>query len=499
MLSQQSKKDINTKLNLIYKSTIPKKELKIYADEIFQVINKYNKLGKKGKKLSVSEKTSALICYGDSLLNSNKEKTIKIFRKFYKKNLDKFFEIIHFLPFYPSSSDSGFAVKDHYQVDKKLGDWSDIYKQSKRTNIMADIVINHASSKGLWFKNFLANKSPGKDYFLTVSKKFDISKVIRPRENKLLKRISIFKKNNLLWRTFSDDQIDLNFNSPKVLLRFIKIIINLANNGVTIFRLDAIAYLWKKSGSKCVNLKETHEIIRLFRIVCNSLKSKPIIITETNLPEKENLSYFGVKNDESHWIYNFSLPPLLIHSFLFEDSTYINKWSKNLPMTKIGNNYLNFIASHDGIGMRPAEGYLNKDNLSKLFKRLKKNGGRLSYRKVQGSSKKVYEANITLFNAFQKTDYDKKGKYFLERYISAHAIMIAFEGIPAIYFNSIFGTSNDEYKYIISGNKRDLNRYKWNKNRLEKLLNDKTSKQNIFYQRIMNLIYIKKKKQSVSS
>ena len=493
MLSQQSKKNIKRKLNFIYKSTKSKKELKIYADEIFQVINKYNKHGKKGKKLNMSEKTSALICYGDSLLNGNKEKTFKIFRKFYKKNLDKFFEIIHFLPFYPSSSDSGFAVKDHYQVDKKLGDWSDIYKQSKRTNIMADIVINHASSKGLWFKNFLANKSPGKDYFLTVSKKFDVSKVIRPRENKLLKRIGIFKKNNLLWRTFSDDQIDLNFKNPKVLLRFIKIIINLANNGVTIFRLDAIAYLWKKSGSKCVNLKETHEIIRLIRIVCNSLKSKPIIITETNLPEKENLSYFGVKNDESHWIYNFSLPPLLIHSFLFEDSTHLNKWSKNLPMTKIGNNYLNFIASHDGIGMRPAEGYLNKYNLLKFFKRLKKNGGQLSYRKVQGSSKKVYEANITLFNAFQKTDYDKKGKYFLERYISAHAIMIAFEGIPAIYFNSIFGTSNDEYKYIISGNKRDLNRYKWNKKKLDNLLKDKNSKQSIFYKKILNLISIKKK------
>jgi len=493
MLSQQSKKDIKIKLNLIFKSTKSKEELKIYADEIFQVINKYNKLGKKGKKLNVSEKTSALICYGDSLLNGNKEKTIKIFSKFYKKKLDKFFEIIHFLPFYPSSSDSGFAVKDHYQVDKKLGDWSDIYKQSKRTNIMADIVINHASSKGLWFKNFLANKSPGKDYFLTVSKKFDVSKVIRPRENKLLKRIGIFKKNNLLWRTFSDDQIDLNFKNPKVLLRFIKIIINLANNGVTIFRLDAIAYLWKKSGSKCVNLKETHEIIRLFRIVCNSLKSKPIIITETNLPENENLSYFGVKNNESHWIYNFSLPPLLVHSFLFEDSTHLNKWCKNLPQTNVGNNYLNFIASHDGIGMRPVEGYLNRKSLSKFFKRLKKNGGQLSYRKVQNSSKKVYEANITLFNAFQKTDYDKKGNYFLERYISAHAIMIAFEGIPAIYFNSIFGTSNDEYKYIISNNKRDLNRYKWNKKRLESLLKNKNSKQSIFYQKITNLIFIKQR------
>ena len=492
MLSQQRKKDIKRKLNLIYKSKKSKKDLKIYADEIFQVINNYNKFGKKGKKLNVSEKTSALICYGDSLLNNNKEKTIKIFRKFYKKNLGNFFEIIHFLPFYPSSSDSGFAVKDHYQVDKKLGYWSDIYQQSKMTNIMADIVINHASSKGLWFKNFLSNKSPGKEYFLTVGKKFDISKVIRPRENKLLKKITIFKKNNFIWRTFSDDQIDLNFKNPKVLLRFIKIMINLLNHGVTIFRLDAIAYLWKKSGSKCVNLKETHEIIKLLRTICNSLKTQTIIVTETNLPEKENLSYFGRNNDEAQWIYNFSLPPLLVHSFLFEDSTYLNRWSKKLPNTKMGNNYLNFIASHDGIGMRPVEGYLKKEKLTLLFKRLKKNGGQLSYRKVQGSSKKVYEANITLFNAFQKTDYDKNGRFFLERFISAHAIMIAFEGVPAIYFNSIFGTSNDEYKYIISGNKRDLNRYKWNKKRLDNLLKDKSSKQSIFYRQILNLISIKR-------
>ena len=492
MLSQQSKKDIKLKLNLIYGSNISKKNLKIYTDEILNLINKYNKLGKKGKKLNISEKTSLLICYGDSLLNGNKEKTIKIFKKFYKKNLDKFFEIIHFLPFYPSSSDSGFAVKDHYQVDKKLGHWSDIYQISKKTNIMADIVINHASSKGLWFKNFLRNKSPGKEYFLTVDNKFDISKVVRPRENRLLKKIDIIKKNNFIWRTFSDDQIDLNFKNPKVLLRFIKIMINLLNHGVTIFRLDAIAYLWKKSGSKCVNLKETHEIIKLLRIICNLLKTKPIIVTETNLPEKENLSYFGRKNNEAHWIYNFSLPPLLVYSLLFEDSTYLNRWSKRLPNAKIGNSYLNFIASHDGIGMRPAEGYLSKEKLSELFKRLKKNGGQLSYRKVQGSSKKVYEANITLFNAFQKTDYDKKGRFFLERYISAHAIMIAFEGVPAIYFNSLFGTSNDKYKYIISGNKRDLNRYKWNKKKLDNLLRDKSSKQSIFYKQILNLVSIRK-------
>ena len=197
------------------------------------------------------------------------------------------------MPFYPSSSDSGFAVKDHYKIDSKLGSWTDINNFSKKNNIMADIVINHASSKGLWFKNFLRNKSPGKDYFIKVNKKFDISKVVRPRENKLLKKINVFNKPDFIWRTFSSDQIDLNFKNPKVLMRFVKIMINLACHGVTIFRLDAIAYLWKESGTKCINLKQTHEIIKLLRIICNSLQNLPYLITETNLPEKENLSYFG--------------------------------------------------------------------------------------------------------------------------------------------------------------------------------------------------------------
>ena len=149
-----------------------------------------------------------------------------------------------FLPFYPSSSDSGFAVKDHYKIENRLGNWSDIKKISKSNNIMADMVINHSSARGLWFKNFLKNKRPGKDYFLKVNSKFNVSKVVRPRDHKLLKKINIFKKTDYLWRTFSPDQIDLNFKNPSVLLRFVKIMIHLINNGVTIFRLDAIAYLW---------------------------------------------------------------------------------------------------------------------------------------------------------------------------------------------------------------------------------------------------------------
>ena len=493
MLTQKDQEKIKSKLDSIYKTYLSKKEIDYFKDEISKIIKIFNKNNPRRKKI-ISEKTSLIICYADSVY-SKKKSSIKIFQSFYKKKLKKYFNTIHFLPFYPSSSDSGFAVKDHYKIDSKLGNWSDIKKISKSNYIMADMVINHSSARGLWFKNFLKEKRPGKDYFLTVDSKFNTSKVVRPRDHKLLKKIKIFKKTDYLWRTFSPDQIDLNFKNPSVLLRFIKIMIHLINNGVTIFRLDAIAYLWKENATKCINLKQTHEIIKLFRIIVNLLNVQTIIITETNLPEKENLSYFGNK-DEANWIYNFSLPPLLIHAFLFENSLYLNKWSKKLPSATKGNSYLNFIASHDGIGIRPTEGIFNKKILNNFLKRLKKNGSKFSYRKIPNKPKKVYEANITVFDALKRTDYDQTGKFYLQRYISAHAIMISFEGIPAVYFNSIFGTSNDEAKFVITGNNRDVNRYRWNFQNIIKKLTYEKSKQSIFYRNILNLLDKRRKQKA---
>ncbi len=495
MLSKLEKKKIRVRLGNIYDTNKYKKFIDPYYNEIINLIENFNKKKTK-KKRNISEKNSLLICYADSLYSKNQKSALKNFKKFFNKLLNKYFDSIHFLPFYPSSSDSGFAVKDHYKVDKKFGSWSDISTFTNKTNIMADIVINHSSARGMWFRNFLREKRPGKDYFLRVSNKFNTSKVIRPRDHQLLKKVDFFKKKNFIWRTFSPDQIDLNFKNPSVLLRFIKIMIHLINHGVTIFRLDAIAYLWKESGTKCINLYQTHEIVKLLRQICGLLKVQTSIVTETNLPEIENISYFGGKNDEANWIYNFTLPPLLIHALLFEQSKFLNKWSKKLPLTKPGNSYLNFIASHDGIGMRPVEGILNKKNLRIFFQRLRKNGSRFSYRKIQNKNKKVYEANITVFNALQKSDYDKNGKFFFERYVAAHSIMISFEGIPAIYFNSLFGTSNDEAKYVITGNNRDINRYKWNKENLLSKLKDNKSKQKIFYKNIVKLLEIKKKQKA---
>ena len=489
MLTQKDQKNLRSKLDKIYKILLSKGDIDYFESEIVQIIKNFNKKNPKKKK-SISEKTTIVICYGDSVY-SKKKKSIKIFQSFFQKKLKNYFDTIHFLPFYPSSSDSGFAVKDHYKVENKLGNWFDIKNVSKSSNVMADMVINHSSARGFWFKNFLKKKEPGKDYFLTVDSKFNTSKVVRPRDHKLLKKINIFKKSDYLWRTFSPDQIDLNFKNPSVLIEFINIMIHLINNGVTIFRLDAIAYLWKENRTKCINLKQTHEIIKLLRNIIDLLNVQTTIITETNLPEKENLSYFG-KNDEANWIYNFSLPPLLIHAFLFENSSFLNKWSKNLPNTKNENCYLNFIASHDGIGIRPTEGLLDEKTLNNFLKRLKKNGSKFSYRKVQNKAKKVYEANITVFDALKKSDYDPQGEFYLERYVSAHAIMISFEGIPAIYFNSMFGTSNDEAKFIITGNNRDVNRYRWNLRNISNKLKVNNSKQSIFYNKLCNLLNIRK-------
>ena len=475
MLSQINKKKIKYKLNKIY-NFLPKNEIDLCAKEISLIINNFNKNNKK-KKWLVSEKTTMVICYGDSVYSKN-QKNLKTFQNFFNKKLTKFIDTIHFLPFYPSSSDSGFAVKDHYKIDNKLGNWSDIKNFSKRKQIMSDMVINHASARGLWFKNFLKEKKPGKDYFLLVNSKFNILKVVRPRDHKLLKEINIFKKKEYLWRTFSDDQIDLNFKNPKVLIRFIKIMINLIKHGVTIFRLDAIAYLWKESGTKCINLKQTHEIVKILRIVSNSLNIKTLIVTETNLPEKENLSYLG-NNDESNWIYNFTLPPLLIHALLFENGYY-----------------LNFIASHDGIGMRPLEGILNEKSIKSLLTRLKKNGSKFSYRRINNRKKKVYESNITVFDALKVSDKDKKGLHNYDRYIAAHTIMFSFEGVPGIYFNSLFGKSNDEAKYIITGNNRDINRYRWNELNILKRMKNKNTKEHYIFETFKHLLNIRKKQKA---
>ena len=484
--------DILKRLNYIYDTIISKEKTLEYSKKINRLINHYKKFEVKTEiKDPWSESTILLITYADSISKGISGKSLNNFRTFYNKYLKKFINSIHFLPFFPSSGDGGFSVKNHFEVDETYGTWDDIKELSKDANIMTDLVLNHASSEGQWYKNFLKEKRPGKNYFYIVDKDYDCSKVVRPRDHNLLSEIKFLNEKKFLWCTFSHDQIDLNFKNPEVLLEFINLILTFASYGIKIFRLDAVAFIWKKSGTTCLNLTQTHEIIKLLRDIVDQLEKDIIIVTETNLPKQENLSYFG-KNDEAHWVYNFPLPPLIINTFLFEDSSALTKWSMKMPPAQIGNAYLNFISSHDGIGMRPAEGLLTDKEIKKMLQRLKKNGSQFSMRKLSNGEEKVYEANISLFDALKFTDSDKKGKFDLKRFIAAHCIILAIEGVPAFYFNSLFATKNDEKAFASSGIKRNLNRYKWDYSSLISLLNEKNSIEYNSYDAFKKLISIRK-------
>ena len=471
-------------LNIIY----PKSNNTHLTNKIFSIF-----FEKKSPKQYViqnrwDESDIALITYLDTFYN-NDEKNIQTLEQVLNTYLQDNVSIIHLLPFFPYSSDDGFAVIDYLKIKKGLASWSDIKKLSLKYKIMADLVINHCSSQSEWFQQFLNNQLPGKNYFLDYKDKFDTSKIVRPRSHDLLQIFKTKKSEKFVWCTFSRDQVDLNFKNKDVLIEFLKIIKFYLDQGISILRLDAVAFLWKKLGTNCINLNETHEVIKLFRLLLDASSQKTFLITETNLPNKENLDYFGNGN-EAQLIYNFSLPPLILYSMLYGNSTILRKWLMSMPPPMEGTTYFNFIASHDGIGIRPAEGLISEKNIKAILRRMKEFGGEVSYRKVENKNK-PYEINIALIDALKGT-IDNLDNFQIERFICAHAIMLSLEGIPAIYVHSFFGTENDYSGMQSTKQKRSINRKRYDLKDLRNKMNKKTINSTVLKQ-LNSLISIRKK------
>lgn len=471
-------------LNIIY----PKSNNTHLTNKIFSIF-----FEKKSPKQYViqnrwDESDVALITYLDTFYN-NDEKNIQTLEQVLNTYLQDNVSIIHLLPFFPYSSDDGFAVIDYLKIKKGLATWSDIKKLSLKYKIMADLVINHCSSQSEWFQQFLNNQLPGKNYFLDYKDKFDTSKIVRPRSHDLLQIFKTKKSEKFVWCTFSRDQVDLNFKNKDVLIEFLKIIKFYLDQGISILRLDAVAFLWKKLGTNCINLNETHEVIKLFRLLLDASSQKTFLITETNLPNKENLDYFGNGN-EAQLIYNFSLPPLILYSMLYGNSTILRKWLMSMPPPMEGTTYFNFIASHDGIGIRPAEGLISEKNIKAILRRMKEFGGEVSYRKVENKNK-PYEINIALIDALKGT-IDNLDNFQIERFICAHAIMLSLEGIPAIYVHSFFGTENDYSGMQSTKQKRSINRKRYDLKDLRNKMNKKTINSAVLKQ-LNSLISIRKK------
>ncbi|MBT6039365.1 MAG: alpha-amylase [Halieaceae bacterium] len=404
------------------------------------------------------ESDIALITYGDSI-QSSEQKPLQVLHNFLNQRIGSTISWVHILPFHPWTSDDGFAVLDYSSVNESLGGWSDLTRIAVDYRMMADLVLNHCSSRSVWFENFRRGIHPGADYFYVPPADFDVSHVVRPRTSALLETVQTESGSQAVWCTFSADQVDFDFQNPAVIEEFSGIIRQLLDAGVRIFRLDAVAFLWKISGSSCINLPQTHELVRLFRTLIECAQSDAIVITETNVPNTENLSYFG-NSDEAHAIYNFSLPPLLIHSLLTGSSQHLRAWMMSMPPAAAGTTYFNFIASHDGIGLRPVEGLLSESDLEQLVATLEGFGGLISRRQSGEEESRAYEVNIALFDALSGTvkGTDELG---LERFICAHAIMLGLEGVPAFYLHSLLGTQNDVERVRHTGHNRAINRHQW--------------------------------------
>ena len=434
-----------------------------------------------------------MITYGDSIRKVG-ETPLRTLHRFLNSHLSETISSVHLLPFFPWSSDDGFAVINFSSVNESLGDWQDIQSVAYDYRLMADLVINHCSSRSLWFENFRQGKDPGKDYFFTASPDDDLDQVVRPRTSSLLRETETVDGTRYAWCTFSHDQVDFDFRNPKVLEEFAGIIRHYLDHGVRIFRLDAVAFLWKKIGTSCINLPETHEMIRLLRTLVEHAMPEAMIITETNIPNRENLAYFGNAN-EAHAIYNFSLPPLLVNTLVTGDCRYLCQWMMSMPPAQNGTCYFNFVASHDGIGLRPAEGLLDESEIDTLIKTMEQFGGRISCRATPDGQQKPYEINISLIDALKGT-VNGPDEHGLDRFLCAHAIMLALEGIPAFYVHSLLGTHNDNERVEHTNHNRAINRHQWDADKLHTELEDPQSQHRQVFTRLQELIKIRKRQRA---
>jgi sucrose phosphorylase len=440
-----------------------------------------------------SERDIAVISYGDTFLKHN-EKPLVTLKYFLDHYLHDVVSIVHILPYFPWTSDDGFAVLDYSTVNEALGDWGDITAIAEHYRLMSDLVINHCSSRSVWFENFKADREPGRDYFIAVDPGEDLSMVVRPRTSPLLIPFDTAKGEQYIWCTFGPDQVDFNFANPQVLIEFVRIIHLHLSQGVRVFRLDAVAFLWKRLQTTCINLDETHEIIRLLRTLVEHAEPTALLITETNIPNKENLTYFGNAN-EAHAIYNFSLPPLLVYTLLSGDSRYLTQWLTAMPPAQHGTTYFNFIASHDGIGLRPVEGLLSDAETEQFIQAMMNFGGQISWRSDGGGRRKAYEINIALFDALQGTvaGRDDLG---IERFLCAHTIMLGLEGIPAFYVHSLVGTPNDFARMQNTGHNRSINRHQWDAINLDELLADPSSHHHQVFVELRRRIFLRRQQRA---
>ena len=423
----------------------------------------------------LTERDVILITYGDQI-QSPDETPLQNLAEVLETSVKGAITGIHILPFFPYSSDDGFSVINYLKVNPDCGDWDDVARLGENFRLMFDLVVNHISAQSDWFNAFLTSDPAFADAFIVVEPGTDLSMVVRPRALPMLTAVTIASgEEKLVWTTFSTDQIDLNFADPAMLLRILDVLLFYVAQGAEIIRLDAIAYLWKKIGTLCIHLEETHRVVKLFRAVLDAVAPGVMLITETNVPHAENISYFGNDTDEAQLVYQFPLPPLTFHALMRSDASYLTRWAAALEPPSAQTTFYNFLASHDGVGVRPVEGILPPAEVQAMAERVRAHGGHVSYKANSDGTQSAYELNISYFDALSDPHSDEPLRVQVARFIVSQAIMLALQGIPAIYVHSLFGSRNDYEGVEQTGRYRSINREKFQRDVLEAALADPTS------------------------
>lgn len=462
-------------LSRTQKQQLKKRLQRLYGDEAPLLVNRFEALlGRYGVGLEElpsedlwDHRTSVLITYADSIREEG-EAPLQSLGSFANSRLKGVVSTLHLLPFFPWSSDDGFSVIDFREVHKEYGDWQDVEELGESFDLMFDLVLNHCSRRSQWFRDFVTGIAPARWYFLPMDPATDLSAVVRPRPWPLLTKTATRDGTAHVWTTFSEDQIDLNWQNPDVLFEFLDILFLYLSKGCRIFRLDAVAFLWKQIGTTCLHRPETHEVVKLFRDVLEWVAPSAILLTETNVPHEENISYFG-ESDEAHMVYNFSLPPLILNGLLDGSATLLTEWARSLPELSPHQAFFNFTASHDGIGVRPLQGLLPDAELARIIEAVKARGGQVSMKANPDGSESPYELNITYRDALSVPEDEELS---LARFLVSQAIVLAFKGVPAVYVHSLLGTPNDYEGLEASGQNRRINRKKLDRSTLEGLLED---------------------------
>lgn len=418
---------------------------------------------------------AVLIAYADHVGQAG-QRPLRTLREFLvEQGLDSLFSTLHLLPFFPASSDDGFSVIDYRSVDPALGDWDDIRDLGRTLDLMFDLVLNHVSQESHWFRQYLQGREPYVRYFHELDPAADLSAVARPRSLPLSSEFATSRGPRHVWTTFSADQVDLNFDEPQVLLEVAEVLLEYVRRGARIIRLDAVAYLGKQLGTSCIHLPQAHAVVKFFRELLAGTAPHVLLLTETNVPHAENISYFG-DGDEAHMVYQFSLPPLLLDAWLNEDAGPLVRWLAALPPAPPGTTFFNFTASHDGIGVRPLEGLVGGARFQRLIDAIRARGGLVSTRRGPAGSDLPYELNITYFDALAdpaSSDLPQQ----VRRFLASQALMLALRGIPGVYFSSLFGAENDGRGVRQTGMARRINRRKFARDELTRMLAHPASRQ----------------------